>query len=126
MSVSSRQAFGGGLVRDDEGKMIFAYYKEFGECDVLMVEGLSLLHGLRLCLQREVHLLRVEVDSATLVEPVTTNALAKSPLRNVVREVRWILGQLSGQLRHVYRERNAASDALASLQLGQDNFWIEF
>ena len=32
-----------------EGKLIFAFYKEFGEVDVLTTESLALLHGLQLC-----------------------------------------------------------------------------
>ncbi|XP_071923228.1 uncharacterized protein [Coffea arabica] len=105
--------------------MIFAYYKEFGECDVLMAEGLSFLHGLRLCLQRWLNHVWVEVDSATLVQLVMTNALAKWPLCNVVRELRWILDQLFGQLQHAYLETNAAADALAALKLGQDCLWVK-
>ena len=48
-NVLQGHAYGGGLLRDHEGRLIFAYYKEFGEADVLMAESLSLLYGLRIC-----------------------------------------------------------------------------
>ena len=38
-SIFKGLAFGGSLVRNDEGKFVFAYYKEFGECDVLLAEA---------------------------------------------------------------------------------------
>ena len=45
-SVSHGRAYGGGLLRDSDGRLIFAFYKEFGELDVLAVESASLLYGL--------------------------------------------------------------------------------
>ncbi|XP_071920617.1 uncharacterized protein [Coffea arabica] len=46
-SVSNGLAKGGGVVRDFEGKMLGAFYKEFGECEVVHAEGLALLTGLQ-------------------------------------------------------------------------------
>nr|XP_027088507.1 uncharacterized protein LOC113709854 [Coffea arabica] len=62
-SVKHGRATGGGLVRDYQGKMIFAFYKEFGEYNVLEAEGLALLFGLQLCSQRGLRPSLVEVDS---------------------------------------------------------------
>ena len=64
------KAFEGGILRSHEGTLITAFYKEFGEFDVLEADGLSLLYGLQLCAQREVGNLLVEVDSKTLVTVV--------------------------------------------------------
>ena len=47
----------------EEGRLIFAFYKEFGEVDVLIAESLSLLHGLQLCRNAQVQCLLVEVNS---------------------------------------------------------------
>lgn len=46
--VTLRGVVGGGWVRSHEGKLIFAYYKEFGEQNVIIVEAMSLLVGLTL------------------------------------------------------------------------------
>ena len=66
-SVSHNRAFGGGLLRDFAGRLIFVYYKEFGEMDVLLAESSSLLHGLQLCKELDMGPLLVEVDSKSLV-----------------------------------------------------------
>ena len=61
-NVSQNRAYGDGLLRNSEGCLIFAFYKEFGEMDVLREESLSLLHGLRLCKEITKGSLLVEVD----------------------------------------------------------------
>ncbi|XP_071916306.1 uncharacterized protein [Coffea arabica] len=84
-------AAGDGLVRNHQGEVIFAFYKEFGDVDVLAAESLSLLFGLTLCVQSGMDGFAVEVDSAVLA---------------------------SVQISHVFREANGAADKLASLNLG--------
>ena len=49
----------GGLLLDHEGYLVFVYYKEFGDVDVLLAESLSLLHGLRLYKDKGYHSLHV-------------------------------------------------------------------
>ena len=56
-------AFGGRILHNHEGMLIFAFYKEFGEVDVLMFENLSLCWGLQLCKERDFKHFEVEVDS---------------------------------------------------------------
>ena len=48
-----------GVLQDHCGRVIFAYYKEFGELEVLEAEAQSLLVGLRMCAEREVRSLTV-------------------------------------------------------------------
>lgn len=122
-SVVNGMAYGGGLLRDSQGRFIFAFYKEFGEGDVLHAEGMSLLHGLRLCQQRQVHPVVAEVDSALLVHLALSSQIAKWPFCNILREIRFLLVSMDVSLRHVYREANSAADALASSTLGFDVLW---
>ncbi|CDP18963.1 unnamed protein product [Coffea canephora] len=52
-SVTAVGAFGGGVVRSSAGKVIFAFYKEFGEVhSVVHAEALALLTGLLHCQER--------------------------------------------------------------------------
>nr|XP_027122655.1 uncharacterized protein LOC113739586 [Coffea arabica] len=81
-SVSGARAAGGGLVRDHTGRLVFAFYKEFGEVDTLTVEALSLWHGLLHCRDRNLSDLLVEVDSEALVRLLQSGATAKWPLCN--------------------------------------------
>lgn len=66
-SVVNGVASGGGLLRDHEGKLIFAFYKDFGQQEVLYAEALSLLHGLSLCQQKGLQFVMVEVDSSLVI-----------------------------------------------------------
>ena len=47
-SVINGKAAGGGVLRDHWGRVVWAYYKEFGDLDVLAAEARSLLFGLQL------------------------------------------------------------------------------
>ena len=117
------KAFGGGILRSHEGTLIAAFYKEFGEFDVLEAEGLSLLYGLQLCAQREVGNLLVEVDLKTLVTLVNSPAIGRWPLCNYIRQIRWHLLLLPALLTHVFRKANSEANALASLQLDSDKLF---
>nr|XP_027075960.1 uncharacterized protein LOC113699812 [Coffea arabica] len=114
-SVLQGRATGGGLLRDYQGKLIFAFYKEFGDQGVLEAECMALLFGLQLCLQRGVYPSLVEVDSKALVQLVVSGAIAKWPLCNSLRKVRGLLEVFSAAISHVYREANVPADRLAAV-----------
>ncbi|XP_071928034.1 uncharacterized protein [Coffea arabica] len=118
-SVINGKAAGGGVLRDHWGRVVWAYYKEFGDLDVLAAEAQSLLFSLQLCVERGVSSLIVESDSRVLVQLVGSKALSKWPLCTVLREITHHIGRLEATLLHVFREANAVADALASLQLGE-------
>lgn len=122
-SVRQGRAAGGGLLRDHEGKLVFAFYKEFGEADVLMAETLSLYHGLRLCQERGVRSPQVEVDSAVLVGLISSDALARWPLCNLLCRLRYLIRSLGASISHIFREANSTADRLAGLQLSSDMFF---
>ncbi|CDP18110.1 unnamed protein product [Coffea canephora] len=76
-SVLHGKAAGGGVLRDHCGRVIFAFYKEFGEMDVLEAEAQSLLEGLRMCADRAVGALTVESNSNVLVHLVRSDVVSK-------------------------------------------------
>ena len=45
-SVVNGRARGGEVLRDSKGRLVFAFYKEFGEKRVLQAEALAVLEGL--------------------------------------------------------------------------------
>lgn len=102
-SVVQQVAARGGLVRNHQGEVVFAFYKEFGDVDVLAAESLSLLFGLTLCVQRGMDGFAVEVDLAVLVRLIQSNSLAKWPLCNTLRHNRKIVAQASVRISHVFR-----------------------
>ncbi|XP_027158457.1 uncharacterized protein LOC113760083 [Coffea eugenioides] len=113
-SVNHGRATSGGLVRDCQG-LIFAFYKEFGEQDVLEAESMALLFGLQLCLQRGFRPSLVEVDSKALVQLVVSGVIAKWPLCNILRKVRGLLEGFSAFISHIFREANSPADRLAAI-----------
>ena len=66
-SVLQGRGYGGGLLRDHEGCVLFAYHKEFVEADVLLAKSLLLLHGLHIFIHRMVGTSLVYVDPDILV-----------------------------------------------------------
>ncbi|XP_027155455.1 uncharacterized protein LOC113755747 [Coffea eugenioides] len=112
-SVQQRHALGGGLLRNTDVNLVFAFYKEFSESNALMAESLSLMHGLLLRLERQVQNLLVEVNSETLVRLLLSRVVGKWPLFNVLRRIRGLLSDSSSSIRHVYREVNSTADKLA-------------
>lgn len=94
-SVCQGRGFGGGILRDHEGKLVFAFYKEFGDMDVITAEACSLLTGLIICKDRGLQHLQVEVDSEVLVRLVNSKVIAKWPLINHIRQIRALLSSLS-------------------------------
>ncbi|XP_071900858.1 uncharacterized protein [Coffea arabica] len=109
--------------RDHWGRVVWAYYKEFEDLDVLTAEAQSLLVGLKLCADRGVSSAIMESDSNVLVHLVVSKVLSKWPLYNVLREIRHYLSRMEATLLHVFREANAVADTLASLQLGEQQFY---
>nr|XP_027060764.1 uncharacterized protein LOC113687334 [Coffea arabica] len=119
-SVTEGLATGGGLVRTSDGDLVFAFYKEFGECDVLTAEALALLEGLRLCYARHIMHFVAEVDSSVLVRMVSSCGPARWPLVNTLRHIQWLSGQMGVSVAHIYREANTVADALACSRPQQD------
>lgn len=122
-SVTEGLATGGGLVRTSDGDLVFAFYKEFGECDVLTAEALALLEGLRLCYDRHIMHFVAEVDSSVLVRMVSSCGPARWPLVNTLRHIQWLSGQMGVSVAHIYREANTVADALACARLQQDGIF---
>lgn len=76
-SVHAFRVTGGGLLRTFEGKLIFAFYKEFGDVDVLLAEALTLVAGLQCCYDRNIKGFLAEVDSGSLVYLVNSEKMVK-------------------------------------------------
>nr|XP_027088615.1 uncharacterized protein LOC113709967 [Coffea arabica] len=115
-SVVNGRAAGGGVLRDSDGRLIFAFYKEFGEKGVLEAEAMALQEGLRECVTRGAQGVLVEVDSAVLVSLVNSSVLGGWAHCNLLRRVRPLLGQVAGTVIHIFREANMVADRLAAMQ----------
>ncbi|XP_027158365.1 uncharacterized protein LOC113759984 [Coffea eugenioides] len=115
-SVVNGKANGGGVLRDSHGRVIFAFYKEFGDKGVLHAEALAVLEGLLMCAIRGLRGVLVEVDSAVLVSLVKSSVLGGWLYCSVLRRIRRLLDQVAVSFRHIFREANGVADRLAALQ----------
>ncbi|XP_071928162.1 uncharacterized protein [Coffea arabica] len=95
--------------------MIGAFYKEFGEYEVVYAEGLALCSGLQWCMGAGLSDILVEVDSLVLVRLVQNRSVGKWPLCSVLSQLRLLLGKVKGSITHIHREANAVADSLAAL-----------
>nr|XP_027083667.1 uncharacterized protein LOC113705965 [Coffea arabica] len=121
-SVVHGRATGGGVLRNSSGRLMFAFYKEFGDKEVLVAENLAVLHGLQLCRDRQIQSLLVEVDSQALVQLIHSARVSKWPLCNTLHQIRHLLASLSSSVSHIFREANSSSDRLANWRRGMDWF----
>ena len=79
-----------------------------------------MLSGLILCQEKNYLGFQAEVDSKSFVLMVSSGALARWPLCNVLRRIRSLLSELEVSLLHIFREVNLAADVLATSQIGLD------
>ena len=93
-SVAEGGASSGGIVRSVDGNLVFAFYKGFGEADVITAETKALLTGLQLCHEWHLTQVGVEVDSSTLVSLVSSCGTARWPLVNIFRHIQWLVAQM--------------------------------
>ncbi|XP_027157174.1 uncharacterized protein LOC113758590, partial [Coffea eugenioides] len=106
--------------KDQVLDLVFAFYKESGEQDVLSSEALALLEGLRYCQDNNLSGVIAEMDSSTLVNLVSSKMTSCWPLCNTIRHIQFLVANLRVSLVHTFKEANAVADALASSDLRAD------
>ena len=89
------------MVRDCEGKLVFAGYKEFGDVEVLVAKVLALLVSLRMCAKHGFARFLIKVDSRLLTHLVSSRSAGKWPLCNALHQIRYWLKELWASLGHV-------------------------
>ncbi|KAL3506994.1 hypothetical protein ACH5RR_032376 [Cinchona calisaya] len=70
------EAAGGRIIKDTTGSTIKAFSNYYGHQNNLQAEVLALLDGLKLCLNLQLHLVEVEMDSLLLVRILQGSRLA--------------------------------------------------
>ena len=115
-SVVNGRASGGGILRDSNGRLVFAFYKELGAKGVLQAEAVAVLEELQVCPAKAIREVLVEVDSAVLVSLVKSSALGGWSYCNLLRRIHQQLDQVSVSFKHIFHEANMVADRLAALQ----------
>lgn len=116
-SIVCSLAFGGGVLRNSDGKVIQAFYKEFGEgFHVLEAELLSLWFGIKFCLDKGFSGFLVEVDNEALVKVIKSKAVGCWSISYTLETVHKVIVGFNLSISHVFREANRVADSLAGLK----------
>ncbi|XP_071917134.1 uncharacterized protein [Coffea arabica] len=105
---------GGGVIRDSDGHLVFAFSAFLGEETSLRAEILALLIGLRLCVGRGVATPFVQSDSAVLVGVLQRRFHYPWHVRAEVEQI-WQMVTEVGRFSHYVRETNKVTDVLANV-----------
>lgn len=119
---SMEMASAGGMLRNDQGNWVWGYMVKIGKMKSFMAELWGLREDLRLCEDKGIDKLMVELDSNSVVNLMTGNVEGDEDVPTLVGDCR-ILATWFGciMFSHVYREGNMCADALASL--AQEGDW---
>lgn len=117
----SGKAGGGGIQRDDLGKIIYAFSIPFGITTNNIAELKAALYGLEWCQQHGYKRIELEVDSQLVYKWI--NNIANTPWRcqQFVQQISQIQSNLDYfHCTHIYRESNSTADLLAKLNHNLD------
>ncbi|CAL1389137.1 unnamed protein product [Linum trigynum] len=113
-SVVNGQAAAGGVLRDENGRLIRAFSMKLGEVSITRAELEGIVKGLQVAWNEGLRCIVVHTDSQTAIKLIKE---AENRHRHflLVQEARRLLAlDWQVQLLHVYREGNFVADYLAS------------
>ncbi|XP_069154358.1 uncharacterized protein [Solanum lycopersicum] len=111
---NSGQTGGGGILRDHQGKLIYAFSIPFGFGTSNFAEIQAALHGLNWCHQHGFKKIILEVDSELLVKWIANTKSIPWRSQPAIQQLQDISKKMEYfQCQHVYREANVTADLLA-------------
>ncbi|KAK4397307.1 putative ribonuclease H protein [Sesamum angolense] len=105
----------GGIVRNEEGVAILAFYEFIGQATNMFSEVFGLYKALQLCNSRGINKIWIEVDAKNLIRLINCPSIAHWSLQNMLKEIRITLKSMEYRISHIYREGYKAADYLANL-----------
>ncbi|CAI9756181.1 unnamed protein product [Fraxinus pennsylvanica] len=121
LEIPSGDSAGGGILRDHEGEVLFAFHEYYGTCccSALAAELKALLAGLKICLKRGYKNIWVELDTLLAVklisDPATNSRSGRTrKVQYLVDEIRSVSSYLNVHYTHICRQANSATDFLAN------------
>lgn len=105
----------GSILRDCNGKMLWAQAAFFGEVTNMIAETKALLQGVERYKQRGISSLVIEVDSLILAQILQKTVNCLWQIRYDIRRIDQLLMSCDYIVQHVHREFNCAKDWLANI-----------
>ncbi|XP_071926134.1 uncharacterized protein [Coffea arabica] len=104
---------GGGILRDSDGRLIFAFAEGYTGVSSLQAEARALCTGLKIYSLLGVTMLMVEGDSKGMIDAIQGHGGIPASATSILCRIGQIgIAQLS--YNHIYREGNAVADSLAT------------
>ncbi|XP_015064939.1 uncharacterized protein LOC107010215 [Solanum pennellii] len=105
---------GGGILRDQQGKLIYAFSVPLGSGTNNMAELKAALYGLDWCEQHGYKCIELEVDSELLCKWIKKILSIPWRCQQLIQDIMHIVSKLEFfQCQHIYREANTTADLLA-------------
>ncbi|MQL98715.1 hypothetical protein Taro_031427 [Colocasia esculenta] len=121
--LANSGAGGGGILRDHEGRCVFAFAKNYqGAISALDVETRALRDGLTICCNKGILDILVEIDSLNLKRIVTGQMHRLWELTCIIQDVAIITKKVKVQIKHVPREANQVAHSLAGYGCSTKHF----
>ena len=116
---TTKQAAVGGLVRDEDGRIILTFQSFIGNSTILGSELMGILKGLQQC--QTSHKDHVEVESDSQVAIQLLNQKNKKiwnwRINSTIEGIHLLASKMNVKFLHTYREGNSAADWLANNSL---------
>lgn len=106
---------GGGVIRDKDSYLVFAYSLPLGTGTINWAEASALHYGINWCLSNGLQYISAESDSKLLVECVNGRYATPWRISKEVEELKEVMVHSKLTVKHCYRESNQVADKLASL-----------
>ncbi|MQL93372.1 hypothetical protein Taro_026015 [Colocasia esculenta] len=122
---TSGTAGGGGILRDHEGNMCWAFARAYRDLNSsLAAKAMALNDGLSICCSKGVSEVLVETDSLNLLQLVTNQISSQWDLSCIMHDIAMKTFNLKAEIAHVSREANRVADCLASSAMSCTHFVI--
>ncbi|KAH0633460.1 hypothetical protein KY284_036246 [Solanum tuberosum] len=106
---------GGGVVRDNEGRIICAYSIPLGPGTSNMAEAASILFGIKWCVNNGHSVIIGETDSLLITKCVRREWKVPWRILHIINEIQELVEKNGFEIKHCFREANRPVDKLASM-----------
>jgi len=115
----NNSCFGGGIIRNEKGCMVLAFSFPISDGSPLHSELGAAIHAINLCLENNIRVDTMEMDSALLYNYLNNPSKCPWLFHYTIKKCLMLLNNLNPQisLSHVYRECNTTADALAKSRI---------
>ncbi|KAJ6714204.1 RETROTRANSPOSON UNCLASSIFIED-LIKE PROTEIN [Salix viminalis] len=120
----SARSGGGGILRDWHGNVSFYFFLPLKAKSALHAEILTLYHGLRICKDRGISKVWIEMDALSVINLVQNRCIGSWEVCYSLQGIYDCLNSFQFHLSHIYREGNQVADHLAALGSKADNLHI--